>query len=56
MSLVDLIKATIVCGVVAFLFYSFPILGQIMAIAILSLLWLSYARKTLIRLRGRRLA
>jgi hypothetical protein len=57
MSLLDLIKATIVCGVVAFLFFSFPVLGQITAIAILSLLWLSYARKTLIRLRGgRRLA
>jgi len=52
MSLFDLIKATIVCGVVAFLFYSFPILGQIMAITVLSLLWLSYARKTVIRVRG----
>jgi len=56
MSLVDLIKATIVCGGVAFLFYSFPVLGQIMAIALLSLLWLSYARKTVIRLRGRKMA
>jgi len=52
MSVFDLIKATIVCGGVAFLFYSFPILGQIMAIAVLSLLWLSYARKTLVRVRG----
>jgi hypothetical protein len=56
MSLLDLIKATIVCGGVAFLFYSFPVLGQIMAIVLLTLLWLSYARKTLIRLKGRRLA
>jgi uncharacterized membrane protein YesL len=56
MSLLDLIKATIVCGSVAFLFYSFPILGQIMAITVLTLLWLSYARKTLIRVRARRLA
>ena len=56
MSLVDLIKATVVCGIVAFLFYSFPILGQIVAIAVLSLLWLSYARKTVISRRGRRLA
>lgn len=54
MSLLDLIKATIVCGGVAFLFYSYPILGQIMAITLLSLLWLSYARKTLIRVRSRR--
>ena len=56
MSLFDLIKATIVFGVVAFLFYSFPILGQIVAITALSLLWLSYARKTLVSRRGRRLA
>ena len=56
MSLLDLTKATIVCGVVAFLFYSFPVLGQIMAIMFLSLLWLSYARKTLIRFRSRRIA
>lgn len=56
MSLVDLIKATIVCGGVAFLFYSFPILGQIMAITLLSLLWLSYARKTVIRVRARKVA
>ncbi|HWC58079.1 MAG TPA: hypothetical protein VHC44_00190 [Verrucomicrobiae bacterium] len=56
MSLVDLIKATVVCGIVAFLFYSFPVLGQIVAITVLSLLWLSYARKTLVSRRGRRLA
>jgi hypothetical protein len=56
MSLVDLIKATLVCGIVAFLFYSFPVLGQIVAITVLSLLWLSYARKTVVSRRGRRLA
>jgi hypothetical protein len=55
MSLLDLIKATVVCGGVAFLFFSFPVLGQIAAITILSLLWLSYARKTIIRLRARRI-
>ncbi len=52
----DLIKATVVCGGVAFLFYSFPILGQIVAIAFLTVLWLSYFRKTISRIRGRRLA
>jgi len=52
MSVFDLIKATIFCGGVAFLFFSYPILGQIVAIAVLSLLWLSYARKTVIRVRG----
>ena len=54
MSVLDLLKATVVCGGVAFLFFSYPILGQISAIAILSVLWLSYARKTVIRLRGGR--
>ena len=55
MSVLDLIKATVGCGLIAFLFYSYPILGQILAIAFLSLLWLSYARKTILALRGRRL-
>ena len=56
MSVLDLIKATIVCGGVAFLFYSFPVLGQILAITVLSLLWLSYARKTILSLRRKNLA
>lgn len=56
MSLLDLLKATVVCGGVAFLYFSYPILGQITAIALLSFLWLSYARKTFMRLRGRRMA
>ncbi len=46
----DLIKATIVCGLIAFLCYSFPVLGQAVIIAFLSLLWLSYARKAIARL------
>ena len=50
MSMLDLIKATIFCGGMAFLFYSFPILGQILTIALLSLVWLSYARKTVKRI------
>lgn len=56
MSMFDLFKATIVCGGVAFLYFSYPVLGQISAIAILSVLWLSYARKTFTRLRSRRIA
>jgi len=55
MSLLDLIKATVVCGGVAFLFYTFPVLGQILVIAIASVIWLSYARKTVRGLFGRRL-
>ena len=53
MTILDLTKATIFCGAVAFLIYSFPILGQILVIGILSLLWLCYARETLQKLRRR---
>jgi hypothetical protein len=52
----DLIKATVACGLIAFLFYSYPVLGQILVIGVLSLLWLSYARKTILSLRHRKLA
>jgi len=47
MTILDLIKATVICGAFAFLIYSFPVLGQIVLIGCLSLLWLSYARKTI---------
>ena len=46
MSFVDLIKATVICAGVAFLIYSFPALAQGLIISGLTLLWLSYARKT----------
>ena len=45
MSILDLIKATIVCGSVAFLVYTFPIIGQIVIIGLLGLAWLTYAHK-----------
>ena len=47
MSILDLVKATVVCGGLAFLIYSYPSLGQIVLIGFLSLLWLSYAHKTI---------
>jgi len=47
MNMFDLIKATITCGVAAFLIYSYPVVGQVVIIGLLSLLWLSYAHKTL---------
>ncbi|MGH7973806.1 MAG: hypothetical protein ACREIC_34245 [Limisphaerales bacterium] len=53
MNMFDLIKATIACGVSAFLIYSFPVLGQVLIIGLLSLLWLSYAHRTLATLRRR---
>jgi hypothetical protein len=53
MTIFDLMKATVVCGAIAFLIYSYPILGQIVLIGFLSLLWLLYAHKTIAHLRRR---
>ena len=53
MNVLDLSKATIVCGSIAFLVYSYPVVGQIAIIGILSLLWLSYALKTIKSFSGR---
>jgi hypothetical protein len=48
MSLFDLAKATVVCGGVSFLVYTFPAISQAVIIGLLTVVWLSYAR-TLIR-------
>ncbi len=53
MTILDLTKATVLCGGVAFLIYSFPVIGQVVLIGILSLLWLAYAHKTIAGLRRR---
>ncbi len=53
MSILDLIKATVGCGGIAFLIYRYPLLGQIVLIGFLSLLWLLYAHKTIVQLRRR---
>ena len=53
MNVVDFIKATIACGLSAFLIYSFPFISQVVIIALLSLLWLAYAHKVLGNLRRR---
>jgi hypothetical protein len=53
MNVLDLIKATIACGLSAFLIYSFPVVSQVVIIGLLSLLWLSYAHKTLANLLRR---
>ena len=53
MTIFDLIKATVVCGAIAFLIYSYPIVGQIVLIGFLSLLWLLYAHKTIANMRRR---
>ena len=53
MNVLDLMKATIACGLIAFLIYSFPIVGQVIIIGVLSVLWLGYAHKTVATLRRR---
>jgi hypothetical protein len=54
MTILDLTKATVICAAIAFLIYSYPTLGQVVLIAFLSLLWLSYLHKTIASLRLRR--
>ena len=53
MNVFDLIKATVTCGLGAFLIYSFPVLSQVVIIGLLSVLWLSYAHRTFARLLRR---
>jgi hypothetical protein len=53
MSMLDLAKATLVCGGVAFVVYSYPVVVQIAGIGLLSLLWLAYAYKTIKTIRRR---
>jgi uncharacterized membrane protein YesL len=53
MTFMDLTKATISCGLIAFLIYTFPIVGQVVLIGLLTLLWLSYAHRTVTKLRRR---
>ena len=49
----DLIKATVICGLAAYLVFEFPVLGQVVIIGVLSLLWLSYLYSTVMRGRVR---
>jgi len=53
MTTFDLVKATVLCGSIAYFAYSIPALSQAIIIAILSLLWLSYLHRTVSRLRVR---
>jgi hypothetical protein len=50
MNVLDLTKATIGCGGVSFLIYSFPVVGQIVLISFLTLVWLFYAHRTIMNL------
>jgi hypothetical protein len=51
MNVTDLVKATVGCGLTAFLIYSFPVISQVLIILLLTLLWLSYAHRALVRRR-----
>ena len=46
MTILDLTKATVVCGGSSFLVYSYPVLSQILLISLLAVMWLLYAWKT----------
>lgn len=46
MGILDLLKATLVCGGGGVLVYSFPSVAQAILIGVLALLWLLYARQT----------
>jgi len=54
MNILDLTKATLFRGAIAFLIYSYPVLGQFMIIGFLGLLWLLYARQTIANMLRRR--
>jgi hypothetical protein len=49
----DLVKATVACGLAAYLVFEFPVLGQVVIIGTLSLLWLSYLYSTIVGGRAR---
>ncbi|HEY5912298.1 MAG TPA: hypothetical protein VJA21_16975 [Verrucomicrobiae bacterium] len=51
MNVVDLLKATLACGLSAYVVYSIPVIGTVLIITLLSLLWLGYAYRVLMRRR-----
>jgi len=51
MTAFDLAKATLLCGSIAYFAYSIPVLSQVLIIALLSLLWLTYLHSTVRCLR-----
>lgn len=47
MKLSELIKATVVCGSMAYLVFSYPVIGQVVIIGLLALAWFACAHQTL---------
>jgi hypothetical protein len=46
MRLIDLIKTTLFCGITAWLAVNYPAFSQVIIVAALSILWLSYLHST----------
>ena len=53
MSVLDLAKATLVCGGVSYLIYNFPPISQVVMIGLMFLVWLVYAHRTVANLLRR---
>ena len=53
MNVSDLVKATIICALIAYLVYSYPLVSQVLIIALLSLLWLSYLYRAVVKFHSR---
>jgi hypothetical protein len=53
MDLLSLVKATIFCGLTAFVCYSYPVVSTALIIGFLALVWLGYVRSAVVRLRRR---
>lgn len=51
MTVWDLIKATVVCGGLAFVVYSFPVFSQALVIGLLTLMWFSCAHQVVRRVQ-----
>jgi hypothetical protein len=52
MTILDLFKATLVCGGIGFLTCTYALVGQILVVGILGLFWLAYAQQAIRRFRG----
>jgi hypothetical protein len=50
MRLSDLLKATVICGGIAFVVYSVPLVSQAAVIGLLALLWASCAHQAIRRM------
>jgi len=51
MRLFDFIKTTLFCGITAWLAVNFPAFSQVIIVAALSILWLTYLHSTFTRWR-----